>query len=148
MNEVKKKSAGNIFLWWEIDPEDFNVQISQYETLSTFKAVRKISALLLLLSAVITAGFVFGKLAPPASLLDSAILLILAPFAYNGQKWALFTAMVYWTLTKAFFVFNTPTFAFVHILWWCAYMKAFFTAYVVERKKTINKAHEFINPST
>jgi hypothetical protein len=71
---------------------------------------------------------------------DVIIMAVLAVFIYWGHRWAMFVAMVLWTLEKAlsaWVVIETGRGGNVllQVLWWCVYMHAFYLAVRVEQQR-------------
>ena len=131
----KKIPSANIFMWWKITNEELSEQVEGYDKLGFFKTARKVASALLLLSAALTFMLMaFGKISVD-SYLDIALFLGLAIFDYRGEKWALIASMILWTLEKLYSASQAPALAVVHIIWWCFYMRAFYLAYKVEKKR-------------
>jgi hypothetical protein len=128
---VKKKNAAlSWLLWWQLDNDEINKQLLDYQTLKIYQSARGISFLLLLLSAVITALFIVFFHAEVLVLIDSVLMIIIGLFVLRGHKWAMIAAMILWTFEK---LVSLPTNAFVSLLWWALYMHSFYLAYRVEK---------------
>ena len=54
----KKKFGWDWILWWRIDPSESDAQVEQYDTLSLWRAARKVSVACLLFSVCMTIAFV------------------------------------------------------------------------------------------
>lgn len=144
MDENKKVPDGQIPLL-KISQETLKKQIEGYDSLGIFHSARKISSLLLLLSATITILLIVFLGVDVTAYLDVAILIILAIFVYNGYKWAIVAAMILWTYEKGYQIFETlynsgsGTNVIVPIIWWIVFMREFWLAYrvEVERKRQL-----------
>ncbi len=140
---TKPKAKWQWVLWWRIDEDDLHDQVTKYDTLGWFEAARKLSVLCLLLSIVITAITTFFGAITADSYFDSALMAVLAAFIYRGHRWAMIAAMVLWTAEKILTGFTgIGTFKppnggalVVSLLWWAAYMHAFYLAFRVEQER-------------
>ena len=138
-DQVQKKKHYNIFLWWKVDPEELNNQIVNYHKLGLFSAARKVSAMLLVLSAAMTGLFIALKFVPAWALVDCWLFLFLATFISQGHRWAAVCAMILWSVEKANMIVSGGPGAAAQILWWAAYMKYFFLTYKVGRNPPLPK---------
>lgn len=70
-------------------------------------------------------------------MIEAGIWLMLGFLMYRGLQWAFAIAMIIWTIEKAaaIFSFKSPGTPIAHIIWWAAYMNAFFLGYKVEGKR-------------
>lgn len=140
----RKKNNWNWITWWSIDQPELDNQIDNYSTLSPFKSSRKISALLLILSALVTALLFFLTEESVGVLIEAIVIMIISFFVYYGKKWALITSMIIWTLEKALSLISDPSGAAVVYLWWTVYMRYFYLAYKVEvERKTIRLNQQY-----
>ena len=140
-NFSNSKPKWHWLAWWEVDDREIDPQVEGYRTLGWLKAARKLSALMLIGSAVVTV-LLFGDVhALMTTLPDAIVMLILAMFIFAGKKWAMIAAMLLWTLDKGFGIydifiqgkFNTGFIG--QIIWWCVYMHAFYLAFKVEQRR-------------
>ncbi len=129
---LPKKTTRNWLLWWDISDELLKKQVEQYHTLSIFNSARGQSALLLLFSAIVTLILILisSDIIAGSSYIDVVVILILALFVYNGQKWALIFSMILWTIEKGYLLVSGNGVS--QILWWLIYMNVFWLAYKVE----------------
>lgn len=146
-NLIKKKNRSTFYdfiLWWRIDQEELTKQVQEYKSLGIWRSARKVSALLLIFSSIVTVLFVIFLNWDSFSLIDVAVSLLLALFIYRGYRWALIVAMFYWTFEKIFTIyegfssgsFSQTTPIFVLFIWWAAYMHTFYLAFKVESSRT------------
>lgn len=120
---------------WKLKKEELNIQIEKYDALKWDKSYRKISAILVWISVIITI-----LLATFTSLINGyaviVVLLVYLPisiFIYRGQRWALWTAIIIWTLDKFYMFFNGG--GVIHLIWWAVYMSAFVGALQIENTR-------------
>lgn len=144
-NDVKTRY--HWLLWWRIEPEELHRQVREYDSLSKFKTARGLSALLLILSGIVSIIFFYVSTEPrPDSLTDTVVLsglavlsggvfFVLAASIYRGCRWAMICAMIYWTFEKTYQIYSRPKYAFGSIIWWTAYMQLFYMAYLVEKQR-------------
>lgn len=153
VNPTKKKNNNSLnwLLWWQIDKDELNQQVEEYETLKFTQSARGISLLLLLLSAAATLALVLFLNWNSLAILDVFIFLILGLFIYKGHRWAMVGAMILWTYEKIFIWIEQYQSALaigaiipnpiIPLIWWTIYMHAFYLAFQVERKR-IKKHNE------
>jgi hypothetical protein len=147
--------------WWNVDQAEIDRQVEGYKTLGFFKSARKLSVLLLGLSMIVTAGFVYlNQISPNVSVqldstafIDIGLMGFLALFIYLGHRWAMIAAMVLWTLEKALVAVDTASaphpngwLVFMQVAWWAWYLHAFYLAFKVEqqRRRTARLANSAI----
>ena len=124
-------------LWWKIEPEELQKNIVEYDTLRIYQSARGTSFLLLLFSVAVTIIGICVGLSNAWTLVDAIVGFGLAVFIYRGHRWAMLLAMVYWTLEKAGqFYLHADNYLLV-IVWWTAYMHAFYLSFIVEQKRSI-----------
>ncbi len=134
-----RKSALGIFAWWKVSPAEVDRQIAGYKTLRFWQSARGSSALLCLLTFVVTV--LIGMLRNVSIVdhfTDAMIWLVMALFMFLGQRWAFVVGMILWTIEKAMLLTSQMGGAaapVVQIIWWCIYMQAFFLAYRVETQR-------------
>ena len=125
------------FLWWKIDLAQLDEQVAQYANLSFVRSMRGISVLCLLFSMLATAAFVALGTSGPLAGIDAGLMAILALFIYLGHRWAMLAAMALWTIDKADLIINGAgalhVNAVTQIIWWTAYMHAFYFSFRVEQ---------------
>ncbi len=142
-NEVEnKKKSQSIFtdfswlLWWQLDKDELQKQVEEYETLKITQSARGISLLFLLFSVVVTTGFVLFLNWDSSAFLDAFLFLILGFFIYKGHRWAMIGAMLLWTFEKfsmfGEFYLTTVSSILFSLLWWAIYMHAFYLAFKIE----------------
>jgi hypothetical protein len=143
-----RTTAWNWLLWWQIGPAELKRQVADYRKIS-FGSARILSAVLLTVSAALTALFVVIGVTKPTGLVDTVLFLVLAAFVALGHRWAMIAAMVLWTIEKAVLTVSPNlnglhSFPITQILWWCAYMHAFYLAFRVEqeRRKSVESVGE------
>jgi len=141
----KKKKGNHWLLWWKIEPEELQKNIVEYDTLKIYQSARGISFLFLLLSGTANIIFVCVGYKDAWTLGDAILLLGLAVFIYRGHRWAMLSAMVFWTLEKAFQVYNLADmpagnsggYLILTLSWWAVYMHAIYFAFIVEKRRSI-----------
>jgi hypothetical protein len=142
----KKRKSGHWLLWWKIEPEELQKQVSEYHTLKVYQSARGIGALCWLLTAVMTAIFAAAKIVGfnAWNFLDVAIAIVFAIFIYRGHRWAMIAATVWWSIEKVdslVTLFNAPVGQnggnnlILPIIWWCIYMHAFYLAFKTEQAR-------------
>jgi hypothetical protein len=136
-------AGGNVFLWWQIDPDEIEDHARDYHVLNIFRSARGIAALCLLFSVAVTCGFVWFRLQgyDSGALIDVGVMTILAFYVWRGHRWAMLAAMLFWTAEKGFGVFNAfygskiPVVSvLMQVVWWGIFMHFFYRAYRVERR--------------
>ncbi len=148
MTETRnRKNRYHWLLWWRIEPEELERQVRDYNSLGKLKSARGLSALLLILSGVVSIVVFYLSTEPrPDSFSDTVVLLglavlsggvffVLATLIYRGNRWAMICAMIYWTFDKAYQIYLRPKYAFGSVIWWTTYMQAFYMAYLVEKQR-------------
>jgi len=137
-NSKTKNNSTHWFLWWLIDQEELNSQVKGYRNLGILHSSRKIAAMCLLFSSVVTSLLVVFVSYDSSSLVDVALMLFVAFFIYRGHRWAMIIAMLYWTFAKIYGIFtsyNTNNYVnwFVPLIWWSTYMHVFYESFKVEQ---------------
>lgn len=143
--DTNNKVSGSQIPLFKVNQDTLKKQIDGYDSLGMFSSARKISSLLLLLSATITILMIVFLGVDASAYLDVIILIILAIFVYMGQKWAIIAAMIIWTFEKTYQIVESLSSTksgvsiIVPIIWWFFYMREFWLAYKVEveRKKQL-----------
>ena len=125
-------------MWWKQSETEIENQTNQYATLSIWKSARGVSLLCCCLTAILT--MLLGKLigvTGQVAMIDAGIWLALGFLMYGGQRWAFVIAMIFWTLEKLGAVFTTgsPGTPIAQIIWWAAYMNAFYLGFKVEGRR-------------
>lgn len=145
---TKRSFNSSWLLWWQIDPEELNRQVTHYHTLSIFKSARGNSLLFLLLSAVITTLFIMFLGHDFFAFVDVALFIILGLFIYRGHRWAMIAAMVLWTIEKVYSLADGQALSniFTIIIWWTAYMHAFYLAWRTEKARLSQSSPSQITP--
>src|SRR3954469_15907168 len=98
----KAKSSFLSFLaWWQVDPQEVQKQVDQYDTLSVWQSARRLSGLLCALSVCLTLFF-GGALGLSQSTILSEVVIwgVLGLFMYRGSRWAFVLGMLLWTFKK------------------------------------------------
>ncbi len=137
----KKNNFFNWFLWWQIDQEEVEKQVSEYNTLKITQSARGKSTLFLLFSVVVNCIFIYLKILDVYAFIDAFLFLFLAFFIYKGHKWAMIGAMALWTFEKVFILvgnISNGSTIFSSVLWWALYMHAFYLAFNVEKLRSKN----------
>jgi hypothetical protein len=149
--KAPKTSAWNWLLWWRISPSELKRQVADYRKIRLGSA-RILSAALLALSAAMTALFALLGVMPHSALVDTAMFSVLGVFVALGHRWAMIGAMIFWTFEKLVLIVSPNlnglhTFPITQILWWCAYMHAFYLAFRVEqeRRKTVEQVADIFS---
>ncbi len=131
----KKKPSLNYngLFWWKLNDAEVKNQVDNYNLLKITQSYRGISALLLLVSVILTFLFIgLGAMQISAGA-DAVVALVLAYFVYKGHSWAMISAMVYWSFEKGYQLSQNPSSSLGIIIWWTLYMGAFWGAFKVER---------------
>jgi len=140
--EDNKNNGVHWLLWWLIDDDELNQQVEQYDKLKITQSARGLSLLFLCFSALLTIIFILFLDLDSGSFVDIVVLLILGFFIYKGHKWAMISAMVVWTIEKAFGIYNSLitnssevsfTSVILPLIWWSTYMHFFYLAFKTER---------------
>ena len=154
-DETKKENKParfHLFAWWKLSQDELEDQIRNYETLKFYKTARGISIGCLLFSSIATfllfnyTNMEMGSASDYAW--DAGIVALLCVFIAKGRRWAMITAMVYWTLCKALSIYTLIESGYSgaafwgNFFWWTAYMQVFWLSYKIEaeRKKRLNSA--------
>lgn len=140
-DDSKKDTAStSMFLWWKVSESELQRQLEGYGSLGWKASARKISAGLLILSALITLAFMSFQQVSNAAIVDIVLLLFLAQFTLGGQRWAVEAAMLLWTLEKGYLLYTSLTShnfggPLMQVVWWALYMKYFYMAWRVEKER-------------
>ena len=144
-SEKESEKKGHNFwewlMWWKVEDKEIDEQVKGYTTLGFLASARKLSFALLLFSAAISVLFVYLKLVDPSVWVDITVSLILGFFIFRGHKWAMITAMLFWTFEKFYAILvnynaSQPYNWWLQLLWWSWYMHAFWLSFQVERRIT------------
>lgn len=130
-----KTTILNWILWWRISEEEVQTQVLGYDFLRVWESARGISALLLLLAALVTSAVIFLGDRPPLDYVDAGLCGVLAVLIFFGYRWAMLAAMAFWTVEKILTPILTPGGVGLVIftgLWWAAYMHIFYLAFRTE----------------
>ena len=136
--KTKKNGTGiHWIFWWMTGEGELDKQVKEYSTLKITESARGISAILLLLSVVVTtiAALALGH---ASALVDAGMFLVLAFFIYHGFEWAMIGAMLLWTFEKGYSLFSTGWLhsnSVIAVFWWAIYMHAFWLAYLTEKER-------------
>ena len=149
----EKIKRDNVFpinlLKWNIDKKELENQVKNYSRLGFFRALRKVSAGLLIFAAIITLLTVIIGWASGKSMVDVILALILAFFVYKGNRVALATAMIYWTFNRIYMLFSSDLSAInvvMNFVFWALFMEVFWQAYQVEKeRKKLTRQNESKN---
>ncbi|MBL6853765.1 MAG: hypothetical protein ISS15_17940 [Alphaproteobacteria bacterium] len=134
----KRNASYDWLLWWRVDQDELDRQVYEYKTLRLWQSMRGISFLCLLLSATITVLFAAFNFAgvDAYAFVDAGLMLGCGLFIHFGHRWAMIAAMLLWTLEKVMGVVSTGGAGIiVQLIWWAAYMHAFFFAFRVEQTR-------------
>ena len=135
-------------LWWRVDPGALERQVLEYHTLKLWQSMRGISVLCLGLSIAMTCLFAFLSVLGfnASAFIDAALMAVWAVFIYFGHRWAMAAAMVLWTIEKVLPIVDefgahqfVGTNIFTQLLWWAAYMHAFYFAFRIEQQRRVQK---------
>lgn len=138
-NKIKK------FFSLHIDKEELQNQLANYDTLHVNKAYRKISALIIMIIAVVSLlGLYYDQMVEISSAAIALSLLIyfLVAFLINkGNRFAIMLAIIIWTLEKAVQLYQIQDFniRIMILLFWFIIVRFFWRAFEVElaRQKII-----------
>lgn len=153
----EKKSNTSTFFWWKTEQSDISDQVEKYDTLGLFHSYRKISALLICFSSLLTIVFAIFGFLDLANIIIAIIFLVLAVMVYKGSLVFTLITMIAWTLAK-FIGIAAACIAFVsnqgsampiisNFTFWTIGMSVFFSAYKVEQQKR-NKTKEQLESAT
>lgn len=134
--QTQKQNFFSKLLFWKLDESELEIQISQYDSLKTTKSWRKFASILTVAAIILTfAGSLAGLLDVAAAVISG---IIYAPFAYliwKGKKWAMIAMMILWTLEKAGSVVDRPASIVIVLFWWDFFMRYYWGAYQVEKRR-------------
>ena len=135
-NKRPKKSFAGFLLWWRTDPDEVRWQIAGYDTLRVWQSARGTSALLCLLTVVVTTllgGFM--RMSSNEITIEAVIWITIAILMYRGYRWAFVVGMLLWTFEKGELLLSGRGASIAQIIWWTIYMSAFFLAFTVEKER-------------
>lgn len=130
-----------MLMWWRINPDEFEKQVNEYDTLKIGQSARGVSFILLILSAVISLAVSYFTSWIESSWLDAFLMVLLGFFIYRGHRWAMIGAMILWTAEKGYQLYagfsgaggaGSTNFIMIY-LWWALFMRAFYLSYRVEQ---------------
>lgn len=148
--DPKYKGFWNFLMWWKVNEARIEYQANNYYGLR-FGSYRAISAILFVLTAVLTTGMLLYSADSSYTYYDVAMYLILAAFIYFGHRWAMIVAMLVWTFAKGYAVYEAlsgghprPWNIFMQVVFWAIYMHYFYRALRVEyvRNRMILRSHQ------
>lgn len=123
----------------KLTEEELNDQVQNYNILKVSKSYRGISALLLVLSSLLTLVLVYFKFATAWAIVDVVLMLIFAYLIYKGYVWAIILAMILWTFERLYMITSSLNPA-LGILGWLIYIMYFYKAFQVEQaRKKLSK---------
>ena len=143
-NEGSKPKAERKGFWrstfdWRMSPAELAEQLSGYSTLGIRRSLRKLSAMLWLLTVAITAliGPWLMKMDWIEVASSTVIYSVLAIFCFRGHRWAFVVSMIAWTLEKGYSIIQPGAGGrlFMAVIWWGVYMGVFWKALTVERMR-------------
>lgn len=148
----KKKRGFLRSLFWDIDEDEVNKQVAEYDSLRITKSKRGQSFLLLIAAACLSlAGsfLVFHYIAPTVIVEVLFADLFLGYFVYKGQQWAMVASMVYCTIARLLLpiygaMIGQSNTLLTHLIWWALFMNFFYTAFRVEQLRNRDKKHSQI----
>lgn len=118
---------------WKVSEEDLKKQVENYNTLKLTESYRGIAALLVLGSMILTVLLAKFGVIDYSAVYSPIIYLPIAFFIYKGQKWAMITIMILWTLEKGYQLYiSGGSSPIVTIIWWFLFMVYFYNAFKVE----------------
>ena len=135
-NKKPKKSFAGFLLWWRTDPEEVRRQVAAYHTLRVWQSARGTSALLCMLTVVVTmllSGYM--GLSSSEITTEAVIWTTVAILMYRGYRWAFVVGMLLWTFEKGELLLSGRGSPVVQVIWWTIYMSAFFLALKVENER-------------
>jgi hypothetical protein len=128
-------------IWWQIDQDEINKQVTGYNTLKIYQSARGIGFLLFIFSASVTFFMIMFANSDIFNLVDVIMSLTIGYFMYKGRKWAMVFAMVFWSIEKFYMIYeriqsatqsSSFTGVMMQIVYWAIFMHVFFLAYKVE----------------
>ncbi len=124
---------------WKLDEKELKNQIENYNTLGFFKALKKISAGLIMLAVILNIIFITAGYLDADAWVDTLIWIILAIFVYRGRRWAIIITIILWTFEKGYQFYGITQGGsgniVVLIIWWAAYTDIFWKTYQVEKER-------------
>ncbi len=155
-NKKKRGSFWPWLLWWRLDQNELDKQIAEYQSLKITQSARGQSFLFIIFSGLVTTILILFFNSSSANFVGVFISLLLGYFIYRGQKWAMITAMIYWSFNQLIQVYkgiesyvinsgdpnltSISSTILIHLLWWAIYMHAFYLAFTAERLRKQNQA--------
>ncbi len=129
-------------LFWTIDPDQLQRQVTEYSSLGVFQSARGRCALWLVFLAVVSVFPIYFRKSD-YYLVDAVAFLVLAVFVYRGHRWATICAMLLWTFERvAQFHVNLQAHGLgllesiiVPVFWWALFMRFFYAAFRVEQQR-------------
>jgi len=141
-----KKSRWRWLLWWRVDQAELTEQLEGYDRLGLLRSARKLSVVLLTVSAAVTAAAIYADRLGASSYVDALLFVVLSAFVFFAHRWAMIAVMMLWTLEKGSYVYDSLAGAqpngggiAAHFLWWTTYMHAFYLAFRVEQERRRNR---------
>jgi len=134
----KPRLKSNWILWWRINEKDLHRQVEDYDSLKITQSMRGIGLLLLILSAIITAGAIEFFNHDRRNYADVVLFLVFGFFIFRGQRWAMIGAMILWTIEKMFQLLgsmHSPFRIVPALIWWALYMHVFYFAFKIEQAR-------------
>ncbi|WP_413587094.1 hypothetical protein [Bdellovibrio sp. HCB274] len=131
---MSKAASKNPFTFWKIDPEELKHQVENYDTLPFSKSSHKVSAGIFVGCGTLTAIAAYFGVLQSFSFIDAAIFVGLSWFIYEGKKWAIISAIVFWTLAKVQMI-ATGANAGTQVVFWFLFMKPLYMAYRVNKAR-------------
>lgn len=136
-------------IWWQVDSEEIERQIVNYNTFKIHQSARGVAFIFALLIA--SGATYFNYTAQlPYYWMDGLLFTVFGLLVSRGYRWAIIMTMAWWTFGKFSYLYdllaNTPygvqhypsnkgvTFI-LQILWWAWYMNVLYTAFRVECKR-------------
>ncbi len=133
--ESGRKRGLNWVRWWQTDQAEIDEQARLYDAIGFRNSWRGWAVLCLALNGFITVVMAAVSAATFGSLLDVAVMAILALFIYRGHRWAMIGAMILCTIEKVFWIAAHPDTAVTAIIWWGFNIHVFYNAFRVEQRR-------------
>lgn len=150
----RKEKSGSFLswlLWWQLDQDEVDKQIAEYQSLKITQSARGLSLLLIIFSNAITTVMIMFFSWSGLAFIDVFIILILGFFIYKGHEWAMIGAMLLWSFEKICGIYDglqnvtqsSSLKPVIHLISWAIYMHAFYLALKVERLRNKEIKHKY-----
>ena len=125
----------------KFNKNELEKQISEYHNIKVIESYRGISALIFLVSLILSTILTFLSNGSIEIIIFSLIIYLpLIYFVYKGQRWAMLSLMLLYTLDKFYQIANNEVNIKVAIIFWIIIMPILGKAFIIETERIkINK---------